>query len=39
MVLRTLLCIVLLALPVGPLAAQSLRQKVLSLFRFGDSGA
>lgn len=36
---RTLLCLILLLLPAAPLRAQTLRQRVLALFRFGDCGA
>jgi hypothetical protein len=39
MILRTLLCVMLLLLPAAPLPGQTLRQRVLSLFRFGDCGA
>lgn len=38
MIRRSLLYLVLIALPVVPLPAQTLRERVLALFRFGDCG-
>jgi hypothetical protein len=39
MTARSLLCLTLALVPLAPLQAQTLRQRVLSLFHFGDCGA